>query len=316
MSKGFYIDSRGSRVQDGLMSILSQHIVIVTGKGGVGKSTTAAALATKAAAEGKKVLLVEFGDESYLGPFLGVEDVSIHPKPVSELGFELAIWDTDTCLREYVLHFIKIQSLFNIFFENRVMRTFIGVAPALKELALLGKLTSGERHVGPEFKYDLVVVDGYASGHMLALLRAPKGMAEVIKSGPMGFHSEQIYKVLTNPSITSYVIVTLSDELPTVEAIELHQTMKSEFGIESKVIVNRCLESPVSIQELSEIRNSSNPETGLGTFARYLESVLTRQEKNMQRLGKTIKEFYKVPLLFQVENGKQMVRAMSEVLPK
>jgi anion-transporting ArsA/GET3 family ATPase len=109
-NEGFSIDSRGAGVQDGFMSILSQHIVIVTGKGGVGKSTVAAAMATKAAADGKKVLLVEFGEESFLGPFLDVSHLSITPQPVKDLGFEVAIWDTETCLREYVLHFIKIQS--------------------------------------------------------------------------------------------------------------------------------------------------------------------------------------------------------------
>lgn len=313
---GFLIDRADRDVQDGSMPILSQHIVIVTGKGGVGKSTVSAAIATRAAKAGKKVLLVEFGEESFLGPFLGVDGVSSEPKNVPALGFQVAIWDTASCLREYVLHFIKIQSLFKIFFENRVMQAFINVAPALKELALLGKLTSGERHVGPAFKYDLVVVDGYASGHMLALLRAPKGMADVIRAGPMGYHSDQIYKVLTDPKITSYVVVTLSDELPTVEALELSQTLRTEFGIQPQVFMNRCLESPVPFEEVIKIAESEGPKSGLGTFARYLGSTLQRQDKNFERLKAQIPDTIKVALFHRFAAGSKMVKAMSEVLPE
>lgn len=296
------------------MSILSSHIVIVTGKGGVGKSTVAAAIAAREAKKGKKVLLVEFGEEGFLGGLLGVQNVSIQARRVERFGFDLAIWDTETCLREYVLHFVKIERLFKIFFENRVMRTFINVAPALKELALLGKLTSGERHVGPEFKYDLVVVDGYASGHMLALMRAPKGMADVIKAGPMGYHSEQIYKVLTDSKITSYVIVTLSDELPTTEAIELHQTLKSEFNVEAQIVMNRCLAPPASAQEISQM-TSAGQATGLGTFARYLKSVLERQERNQSRLKQVASEIGVLPLIVDAKPGPDLVEKMEAFLP-
>lgn len=296
------------------MSILSSHIVIVTGKGGVGKSTVAAALAAREAKKGKKVLLVEFGEDSFLGGLLGIRNVSIQAQRVDRFGFDLAIWDTETCLREYVLHFVKIESLFKIFFENRVMRTFINVAPALKELALLGKLTSGERHVGPEFKYDLVVVDGYASGHMLALMRAPKGMADVIKAGPMGYHSEQIYKVLTDPKITSYVIVTLSDELPTTEALELHQTLKREFSVEAQIVMNRCLVPPVTLAEITEL-SISNQESGLQTFARFLKGVLERQDRNQQRLKQVASETGVIPLIVDAKPGPDLVEKMEAVLP-
>jgi hypothetical protein len=92
--------------------------------------------------------------------------------------------------------------------------------------------------------------------------------------------------------------------------------MKNEFGIDAKAVVNRCLENPISKEELTQIRSKADLNSGLGTFARYLDSVISRQDKNMDRLKSSIQEVYKIPLLFQKNPGKDMIVRMSEVLPK
>lgn len=294
------------------MSLLDRKIIIVTGKGGVGKSTVAASIAIKAAHQKKRVLLVELGDESFFAPFFGLKSVTNIPLKVQPYGFDLALWDSESCLREYVLHFIKVDAVFRLFFDNKIMRTFINVAPALKELAILGKLTSGERKVGPAFNYDIVILDGYATGHMLALLRAPKGMSESIRSGPMGVHSAEILRVLTDPKITGYVTVTLPDEMPTVEALELKKSLHDEFQIQTEIFVNRILEPPLNDQDLKDLRAQINETSGLGAFLRYLDSVVTRQRKNIARLLDSGSKITKLNLKYLRNAGQDVAEALAE----
>jgi anion-transporting ArsA/GET3 family ATPase len=166
---------------------VARPFVFVSGKGGVGKSLVAAALASGAAEVGRKTLLVETGDRSYYRDFLGLSRVDHEPRP-SGLGFDVALWSGESCLREYVLHLLKLERLYKIFFENKVMRALVNVAPGLGEIAILGKITSGVRKVGPPLNYDTIVVDMPATGHALAL---QKGSQMPFKSDRLPYIPER-----------------------------------------------------------------------------------------------------------------------------
>src|SRR4051812_4215169 len=137
-------------------------ILFVTGKGGVGKSSVALGYALKFAEEGLKTLLVEMGNKSYFSDFLGVRELGYTPLKLKE-NLEAVCWAGEKCLRDYVLHYLKVERVYRLFFENRVMRALVDVAPGMKEISLLGKITSGIRHVGPEILYDRIVVDCFAT---------------------------------------------------------------------------------------------------------------------------------------------------------
>lgn len=271
------------------MGPIDQKIVFVTGKGGVGKSTVALALAQEQAKFGKRVLLVEIGNSSYLGDFLDEKEVG--SKPIStRLGFDLALWSGESCLREYVLHYLKLERVYDLFFENKVMRALINVAPGLSEVAILGKLTSGVRRVGPEFNYDLVIVDCFATGHALALLRAPVGMLEAIPAGPMGKNCREILAVLIDRNLTKYVLVTLLEELPVVEVLELSESLKGEFNAIPLVIANRVQELPfVNTRKdtnlvLSAIAEQSHKDTSIVQFIDFLRAIFEKQEGYLNQL--------------------------------
>lgn len=251
-----------------------QKIVFVTGKGGVGKSLVAAAIASERARLGRKTLLVELGDTSYYQDLFSLPEVTHQPQP-TKYGFDVALWGGESSLREYVLHYLRMEKLYKLFFDNRVMRALVNVAPGLPEIAMLGKITSGIRNVGPQLKYDDIIVDAFATGHTLALLKTPKGMKEAIPLGPMGHHSAEIDQVIRNPEITSVFIVTLLEELPVVESLELSENLTKEFGIKPKIIANRVFKLPVTKQEI---------ENDDSEFAKYLLGVLNRQQTLLQRL--------------------------------
>jgi anion-transporting ArsA/GET3 family ATPase len=217
-------------------------ILFVSGKGGVGKSTVAATLALKAAREGQRTLLVELGNRSFYS-LAFKKNFTSQPQSWRE-GVDLALWDGNSCLREYAIHFLKSEALYKLFFENPVSKSLIQVAPGLSELSMLGKITSGPpRNVGPKLPYDKMVIDAFASGHFLALLRAPLGFAEAVRYGPMGKESREIVEILRDPAICSYTFVTLPEELPVQETLELAESFKALIpNVPPTICLNRWMQ--------------------------------------------------------------------------
>lgn len=274
---------------------MGQQIHFVTGKGGVGKSMVALAMAQSAAEKGLKTLLVELGDHSFyqdlLNSELGSQKVGFQPVSLGA-NIDIALWTGAECLREYAKHLIKVEALARLFFENPVTRSLINVAPALSELAIMGKLTSTYRRHGPPLLYDLIVVDGFATGHFLSLMRASRGMAEAIQFGPMGEQSRSIDAALSNKDLCSYTVVTLPEELPLKEAVELQQQLKAEFLIESQLVVNRYLRLPVSEADLAEKYQQSS----LKVFADYLLFQEQKQETAMAEFVSASAAFSSEPI--------------------
>lgn len=288
---------------------MSQQIIFVTGKGGVGKSAVAAALAFKKADAGFKTLLVELGDQSFYQEFFDLPDVNYQPKLLRK-NLDVALWSGTESLKEYARYLLKIESLYRLFFENKVSRTLINVAPALPELAILGKITSGPRKHGPPVPYDFIVVDAYATGHFLSLLRAPRGMARAVQFGPMGEQSRSIDKTVADPEICKFYLVTLPEELPMKETEELDRTLKSEFNIESQWILNRVLETSLKSDQLETAKNSQNTKMN---FEAYLHSVLHRQEDFISSLQNKKRSWQILPFL--VENDSfALIQKLSQRL--
>jgi anion-transporting ArsA/GET3 family ATPase len=254
---------------------MNQKIVFVTGKGGVGKSSVAAGFALSKARAGLSTLLVELGDQSHYEIFLKSGPISYLPLSL-EKNLDVALWSSQSCLKEYAMHLLKIESLYRLFFENKISQTLINIAPALPELAVLGKVTSGPRRHGPASKYDLIVVDSPSTGHFLSLLRAPKGMAAAVQFGPMGEQSRSIIKTLLDPQVCEYLIVTLPEELPLQESLELYETLKSEFSLKPKLILNRYLQTSLKSENLSAEAED---------FSKYFHVLLKRQEQIIQKLS-------------------------------
>ncbi len=266
---------------------MQQKIILVTGKGGVGKSSVAAALALKEARKGRRVLLVELGERSYFADLLSQlqEGVTYEPQSLTP-QLDVALWDGETCLREYLFHYIPLKKVVNLFFENPVMKSLVRAAPALKELAILGKATSGLRKVGPAFEYEVIVIDAYATGHFRALIQAPRGMAEAIGFGPMGEQSRSIEKWISNPATCRIVVVALPEELPVVEALELGQGVKDQLGQQVHFVLNKVWPLSWSAADWEELQTSSDKEgpTELRAFRDLLLESWPQQQSYLAQL--------------------------------
>jgi anion-transporting ArsA/GET3 family ATPase len=293
----------------------NQKIILVTGKGGVGKTAVAAALAVAQAHDGRKVLLAELGEKSFLHHvFPGAGGT----RPVAvTAGLDVVRWDPESCLREYMLHYLRVEKVVDLLFANRVTQSLIGAAPALRELALVGKITSGARGVGPDLPYDVLVVDAFATGHFKALMMAPVGMAEVVRFGPMGEQSRSIVEVCQDPKQTTVVIVTLPEELPVNESTELGDFLKTKFAIEPLVVVNRNLALPLSTAEIEGVRIRlkalSKPPDWASAMLEYLEAQGHRQDSAATRIRQWAKVVMDLPWYFEAK-WPDILRAMSQDL--
>lgn len=276
-------------------------IIFVSGKGGVGKSVISASLAHHLSKKGKKVLLIELGDKSFFEKFfqLNLEGkrVDFHPQEIKPNLF-LSIWDFKAVLKEYVSFYIKSEKLYDIFFGNQMMQKLIQAAPALKELAILGKATSGPRHVGPKLEYDHIIVDSYSTGHHRALLKAPQGISQVIRKGPMGVQSENMLKILQDPEWCQQVIVIKPEELPTVEGLELKDNLKADLGLDSILVCNQILDFPLTEEEFKKEISATGPDQEM---AEYFSKIYQEQKACLKQVWD--KDSSYIPVKFCFHNS-------------
>ncbi len=289
---------------------MKQEIHFITGKGGVGKSAVAAAFALKKSRQGLRTLLVEMGDQSFFQDFFELSQVQFKPQSIKS-GLDIALWSGQDCLKEYALHLIKVESLYKIFFENAVTKALINVAPALPELAIMGKITSGPRKHGPPLLYDCLVIDGYATGHFMALMNAAPAMAKAVQFGPMGEQSRSIDKTLRDTEICHYHIVTLPEELPLKESLELQQSLQEQFQINAEILLNKMLKTSLTSESLQKLQNKN---ADISAFADYVKFQVEHQAEIKNRAQKSAANVYDIPLIFETDPWT-IIEKISEVLP-
>jgi anion-transporting ArsA/GET3 family ATPase len=208
---------------------LDRRLILIVGKGGVGRSTVAAAVAGKCAAQGRRTLLYETNANDRLGPYFG-------RPPVGEALTQLApnLWAVNatpaSALAEYGMMILRWKSVYEMVFENRVSKAFLRAIPGLDDYAMLGKAwyhTAEEKRGAPV--WDTVVFDMPASGHSVSMLRVPWVTRD----------ARTIKAMLCDPARTSTVLVTLAEEMPVNEAIELETKLIALGIVPHQMLVNQ-----------------------------------------------------------------------------
>ncbi len=263
-----------------------KEIHFVTGKGGVGKSTSAALLAQEFAQKKRKTLLVEIGERSFYSTFFG-RDVRYEPTSLGP-NLEIAHWSAHECLRRYILSLVKVEAIYRLFFENPVSRALIQVAPSLSEIAVMGQITAGSRDHGPHGDHEVLVVDAYATGHFLNMVRAPQAMAETIRVGPMHEQNRAMHETLLIKNHCFCHLVTLAEELVLTESLELFDSLEQDLGWKSKLILNRYLKTSLQSQDLAQEKE---------ILLRALHNKLFQQEQALLTLSQKDPQVRKLNLV-------------------
>ncbi|MCB1215153.1 MAG: P-loop NTPase, partial [Deltaproteobacteria bacterium] len=192
---------------------------IVTGKGGVGKSTVSASLALAMAKKGLKVLLVETHGLGHVASFWGQKKASYEVTPLAKSlpgSLDHISITPDGALKEYLVAQLKLPLLYNTLFKNRYVRKFLDAAPGLAELLTIGKVYSMvvEPEAWDQVSHDLIILDAPATGHGLSLLKVPQVVKEAVRGGPLLSKANQILSMLEDHERTQLFLVSLAEEMP------------------------------------------------------------------------------------------------------
>jgi len=205
-------------------------LIVISGKGGVGRTTVAAALARAAADAGKRVLLAATTTPDRLGRLFGraepvdTDIVSVAP------GIDAVNMTPESALHEYGLLVLRSELVTRALFENRAARGFLGAVPGLDAYAVLGKAWYHTTEVANgRPRYDLVILDGPASGHAALMLRIPGAILAAMPKGPLSGDARALQDLLHDPARAALLIVTLAEELPARESVELAHTVRQSL---------------------------------------------------------------------------------------
>ncbi len=239
-----------------MATLLDRRLIFVTGKGGVGKTTVAAALGLAAARAGRRVLVCEVADQERLAaafgaPPAGFREVEIEPR--------LSVFSVnpEDATEEWLFYQLRSRTLAGMLGGSRVFQYLATAAPGLAEMVTIGKvweLAQLERKTPSAAPYDLVIVDAPATGHGLALLGAPRTFGEIARVGPIGRQAGIIEAFIHDPTATAVVAVALAEEMPVSETIDLERRLREELGLElDRVLVNALLPDRLSAAEARAI---------------------------------------------------------------
>lgn len=226
--------------------LLRRQLIVVTGKGGVGKTLLTAILGDVLADAGRRVLLLETDPRESLHQTLGVAPSGGDIVEVRS-GLFLQNLQPRRVIEDLVRERLHLEMLVRRVLSSSVFDHFVESAPGVKELAVLGhalRLVRGEagRHAP---RVDTVVLDAPASGHAASLVAAPQLVSDVIRDGPFGWMAAELASFMSDAQRTGVVAVTRAEEMPVQEVLELRGAFEHRFGRAPELLVINALIPPV-----------------------------------------------------------------------
>ncbi len=275
-----------------MASLLERKLIVVTGKGGAGKTTVACALGLLGARRGLRTIVVEFGDLHRLPGLFGHSHA---PKSGAEVALEDSLWSTSINPEEALIEWLRTlggRISVRMLAASSTFHYFAAAAPGAKELVSMVKVRelcegagaderkrSAERGMrGTEghapdtggrtrgnARYDLVVLDAPATGHALAMLRSPETFAAIVRVGPLAEQAQGVRKLLEDARRSAYVAVTHAAEMAVSETLELEQGLRRHLDRDlDAVLVNGTLPRRFTREELERIATTTGESSPVG----------------------------------------------------
>ncbi|MEO6124354.1 MAG: ArsA-related P-loop ATPase [Ilumatobacteraceae bacterium] len=274
------------------------HVMVVAGKGGVGSSTAAAALALVAARDGASVIIISVDGRPGLGPLLG-------GRPLDGIDRILQTVGTGSSKGVIRGRTIPPQAAFADYLELKGINTMLRKAasaasldsiaaatPGLEHLLVLGKIKELER----ERAADLIIVDAPPAGHAAAFLRSAAALQKVVTSGPVRTQADEIAEMLADRTRCQGLLVTVPEETPVNELVELAYDIEEELGLTlAPIIVNACWPdrdglalTPVAAAKQQNIKLSAANKAALDGSSEFGRVRLDIQRRQLARLDEQL----------------------------
>lgn len=225
-----------------LRSLLDHRVIVITGKGGTGKTTVAAILGEAARRAGQRVLIAETAPVESIAHLF--ED---RAQPLGYAGRELQPGlvgmriDPFSALAEYLGLQIGLRSLANRVLHTQTFQQLLEAVPGWRELIILGKVWHLEQQREPNGRptHDLIIVDAPSTGHGLTFLDVPRVVQQAVRTGPLTRHASWVEALIHDRERTLLLPVTLPEELPVLETVELVDRARKSIDIAvDRIIVN------------------------------------------------------------------------------
>jgi len=305
--------------------VFGRRLHFVVGKGGVGKTTIAAALVRMLSERGLRTLAVEMDTSGRLPAVLGARASVGTPVAVAP-NLSVVSIDGRAALEEYLGLIIPVKRLLSTVFSSRIYQYFVAAAPGLKELMTVGKVWyEATRREDDRLVWDVVVVDAPATGHGLQYLRMPQAARDTFGTGLVQREAQRIVDLLQDPRTTAVHLVTLAEDMPVTEALEAHAQITGPLGLPAgAMIVNRVHGRHFAEGVLTAIERAAAAATG--DEAALLRAVAERaveegswaaiNAQHLERLRAALgaRTLIELPYLFTEEFGQAEVATLARRL--
>ena len=290
----------------------------MTGKGGVGKTTVAAALGLVATRAGKRTVICEVAEQERLSDLFGV-DASGHEERELAPNLHSVSVDPELAKEEWLRYQLKSGTLAGVLGGSSVFRYLSAAAPGLSELVTIGKvwdLAQLERRTGGSV-FDLAIVDAPATGHGIAMLRAPSTYASVARVGPIRRQALQIDAFLRDRKRTGVVVVALPEEMPVNETLDIERRLAEEMEMAiDRAVVNALYPERFTRDEAERLR-SVQRENGAVRAALAEHERVRGQRSQLRRLRRGLDApVATLPFLFEPELGLDQLDELARRLER
>lgn len=271
--------------------VFQKRVALITGKGGVGRTTITAALARAAAAEGQRVLVTEIaepdGDYTPLARLFGRDNLPVEPESL-EPGIDGCVLWYRRGHEHFFERVIPVRAVVRAAMRSSALRKLLDSAPSFREMGVFNHMfhLAELRRDDGEYQYDLLVIDMPASGHTLGLTGLRRRLLELMPTGPIAQVLDDGRAYFVDPEVTGAYIVTLPETLPVTECLELIEGLDEHGTPVGGIIVNRVLEDPFTPEERRALQPHAEKRLygmarflGIPNSARALETLRTSTDQ-------------------------------------